>query len=178
MGVALALSLSVRAFVAQVFYIPPSGSMRPTVEDHDRVIVSRLAYRLGGPRRGEVVVLDPDGPDDGSVPWRLARAVLQSVGLSQPSTHYLKRVIALSGQTVEGRQGEVLVDGEVLVERYIAEPGRDDFGPVRVPDGHVWVMGDNRNHSSDSRSFGPVPIEHLVGPAVVLVWPPSHLSLL
>ena len=103
------------------------------------------------------------------------RNVAESVGLSTPRSEFIKRVIALPGEIVEVREGGVWIDGVRLDEPYL-EPGRGmpDFGPEPVPVGHIFVMGDNRNSSQDSRVFGPVPIDDIVGRAFVIIWPPSR----
>jgi signal peptidase I len=160
--------------------------MEPQLEVGDRVVVSRIAYRLHEPRRGDIVVfpsLTENASDDrGVLPARLARDLLEGLGLRQPAeTELIKRVIALAGETVEGRDGQVLIDGHLLQEPYI-DDGRAtaDFGPVTVPDDHVFVMGDNRNPgmSQDSRVFGPVPVDSIVGRAVARVWPPNRFAYL
>jgi signal peptidase I len=181
--VAVLVALVVKTFVAQAFFIP-SGSMEPQLQVGDRVVVSRLAYELHEPRRGDIVVfpsLTEDlPPDDGALPARAAREVLEGLGLRQPpETELIKRVIGLPGEVVEGRGGRVYVDGRELLEPYLdPDLATEAFGPVTVPDGHVFVMGDNRlpNMSQDSRSFGPVPIDSIVGRAIARVWPPTRAA--
>lgn len=181
--VAVIVALVLKAFVAQAFYIP-SGSMEPQLEIGDRVVVSRIAYRLHDPRRGDIVVFpsltEPAPVDDGVLPARLARELLVGLGLRQPAeTELIKRVIALPGETVEGRSGRVWIDGGELVEPYLPDGlATGDFPPTLVPEGHVFVMGDNRlpGMSQDSRAFGPVPIDSIVGRAVARVWPPGRVA--
>lgn len=146
-------------------YRVPSGSMEPTVHVGDHIVVSKLAYgvrlpvterylvRFAAPERGDVVVLEPPEPLPG------LGAVL------------LKRVVARSGETVEVRDGHVWIDGHEVAERWasVAEGGGPDFGPSRVPDGHVLVLGDNRGNSRDGRSFGFVPVGHVLGRAEAVV---------
>ena len=181
-GMAILIAFTIKTFVAQAFYIP-SGSMLPQLQVNDRVVVSKLAYRLHDPRRGDIVVFDEPGerpPDDSSLPEKVGRGLLQSIGLAAPSTHeYIKRVIALPGESVEGRGGQVYVDGRQVIEPYLP-PGRatTDFGPVTVEPGRLWVMGDNRSNSSDSRIFGPVSRASVVGRAIATVWPPGRASYL
>jgi signal peptidase I len=173
----------VKAFLAQAFYIP-SASMEPQLRERDRVVVSRAAYRLHDPRRGDIVVFpSPAVPaEDEGLPRRLANDVLESVGLRDPGDRELiKRVIGLPGETVEGRSGVVLVDGRRLVEPYLAPAiATGDFGPVLVPAGHVFVMGDNRPNSHDSRfpDIGPISVDTIVGRAIARVWPPGRTAFL
>ena len=103
------------------------------------------------------------------------RTVAESVGLSTPRTEFIKRVIAVGGETVEIRNNQVVVDGVVLREPYLP-PSVDmrPMAPVTIPVDHIWVMGDNRNVSDDSRSFGSVPVDTVVGRAVAIIWPPSR----
>lgn len=181
--VAVVVALVVKAFVAQAFFIP-SGSMEPQLEVGDRVVVSRIAYHLHEPRRGDIVVfpsLTEEVPGDDSVfPLRITHEVLQGLGLREPpETELIKRVIGLPGETLEARGGRVYVDGRELVEPYLdADLATEDFGPITVPADHVFVLGDNRlpNMSLDSRVFGPVPIDSIVGRAVARVWPPGRVA--
>jgi signal peptidase I len=179
---ALVIAVVVKTFVAQAFFIP-SGSMLPQLQIDDRVVVSKISYRLHDPRRGDIVVFDaPGGEPKESSPLaeRIVRSVIQSIGLSQPSTdEYIKRVVALPGERVEGHAGKVLVDGRELIEPYLpAGLATGDFAAVVVPPDTLWVMGDNRSNSSDSRSFGPIPQSTVVGRAFARVWPLNHTSFL
>jgi signal peptidase I len=184
---ALVIAFVIKTFVAQAFFIP-SGSMIPQLQVGDRVVVSKLAYRLHDTNRGDIVVFDaptgpsqPDEPPDQTfLPLRVVRSVLQSVGLSAPSTQeYIKRVIGLPGETVEGRDGRIYVDGKELVEPYLPlGPTTSDFKAVTLGDNELWVMGDNREKSSDSRVFGPIDRSTVVGRAFVKVWPPGSGSFL
>jgi signal peptidase I len=179
---ALVIAVVVKSFVAQAFYIP-SGSMLSQLQIDDRVVVSKVSYRLHEPRRGDIVVFDAPGgePRDSSpLPERMVRSIIQSIGLSAPSTdEYIKRVVALPGERVEGLAGKVLVDGRELVEPYLEESiVTRDFPAVIVPPETLWVMGDNRDNSSDSRIFGPVPRSTVVGRAFARVWPLNHTSFL
>lgn len=173
--VAVVIAVVVKSFVAQAFYIP-SGSMLPQLQIGDRVVVSKLAYELHDPNRGDIVVFDNPRPSPSPpepLAGRLARSVLEAIGVSPPSTEeFIKRVIGLPGEVVEGRGGTIYVNGLQMVEPYLP-PGTitADFGPVTVPEGHLWVMGDNRSSSSDSRVFGPIRESTVVGRAVVRVWP-------
>ncbi len=176
--VALVIAVLIKTFAVQAFWIP-SGSMQETLEIEDRVLVSKLSYRFGEVSRGDVVVFDdPRGVQEReSVLESIGRNLAESVGLSTPKSEFIKRVVGLPGDIVEIRGGELLINGEVLDEPYV-HPDTDmfDFGPEVVPDGHYFVMGDNRNRSQDSRSFGPISEEAIVGRAFVVLWPPSHWS--
>jgi signal peptidase I len=159
--VALLVAFLVRTFVLAHFAVD-GPSMLSTLHDGDRVLVNKLSYRLHDPNRGDVVVLH------------------QSAGASERDL--IKRVIALPGETIEVRRCEVLIDGQTLEEPYldpeVVTPGRcgGDLAPVRIPAGHVFVMGDNRGGSQDSRSptLGPIDEDDLVGRAFVVLWPPGH----
>jgi signal peptidase I len=179
--VALVLSLVVRAHVAQAFYIP-SASMEPQLEVGDRVVVSRTAYRLHDVRRGDIVVFPSPGsaPDDRNVVERVGSDLLEAVAIRKPGEDELiKRVVGLPGETVGARDGQVVVDGRRLEEPYLSdEVVTLDFGPVTVPEGHVFVMGDNRSNSSDSRVIGPIDLDTIVGRAVARVWPPDRTAFL
>jgi signal peptidase I len=179
---ALVIAVVVKTFVAQAFYIP-SGSMLPQLQVNDRVVVSKVSYRLHDPRRGDIVVFDAPGgqPEDhSSLPERAVRDVIQSIGLSAPSTdEYIKRVIALPGERVEGHGGKVLVDGRELIEPYLPNGVTvNDFAAVIVPPDTLWVMGDNRGNSADSRIFGPIPQATVVGRAFTRIWPLGSASFL
>lgn len=181
LGAAVCLTLVVRANAAQAFSIP-SESMVPQLEVGDRVVVSKTSYRLHDVRRGDIVVFPhPQAqPDDAALPTRLTRDLLETVGLRKPSEDELiKRVIGLPGEVVGAEDGHVVVDGRVLLEPYLA-PGTvtGEFGPTVVPPGHVFVMGDNRANSSDSRVIGPIDVDTIVGRAIARVWPPTRTAFL
>jgi signal peptidase I len=182
---AAVLAFLLKTLVAQAFYIP-SGSMLPQLQINDRVVVSKLAYRLHEPRRGDIVVFDcpaascvNERHDSGGI-GRLVRKLAEGIGVVQPSAEeFIKRVVALPGETVEGRDGAVYVDGRRVIEPYLPPNTiTSDFAPLRVPSGHLWVMGDNRTNSSDSRVFGPIPKSSVVGRTVVRVWPLPEASFL
>ena len=178
--IALVVAVVIKTFLVQAFFIP-SGSMKDTLQVNHRVLVNKLAYRFGDIQRGDVIVFDdPRGgaADTSENVFRaLARNLAESVGLSTPQSEFIKRVIALEGETVEVVDGNVLIDGVEIDEPYL-RPGLRlrDFDALTVPEGEVFVMGDNRNSSVDSTVFGPIPIEDIVGKAFVIVWPPSNWS--
>ena len=177
--VALAVAILIKTFLFQAFYIP-SSSMEDTLQINDRVLVSKLDYVVGEVSRGDIIVFDdPRGgfeePAE-SVIQSAVRNVLESIGLRTPRSEFIKRVIATGGDMVEAREGDVWVNGERLDEPYVKDPGYEhpDFGPVRVPEATFFVMGDNRASSQDSRFFGPIPSDDVVGRAFVIIWPPSR----
>jgi signal peptidase I len=176
---ALILTVLVKGFLIQAFFIP-SRSMEPTLDVGDRVVVNRLAYRIGDPAPGQVVVfLRPTGADQppagGPISW-VRRAVAQGLGGTPPgSEDLIKRVVGVPGDELEGRDGHLIRNGEEVDEPYL-RPGTftSDFKKVRIKPDHLWVMGDNREDSADSRSFGQVPRSALVGRAVLTIWPVQH----
>jgi len=180
---AMVIAFVIKTFVAQAFFIP-SGSMIPQLLVGDRVVVSKIAYRLHDPRRGDIVVFDApnqvEEKDDSPLPKKVVKGILESVGLSTPSTEeYIKRVIGLPGEKVEGHDGRVYVDGRELVEPYLPQgPTTRDFAPITLGAGQLWVMGDNRENSSDSRVFGAIEESTIVGRAFVKVWPLTDGSFL
>lgn len=161
---AVIVALLIKTFVVQAFRIP-SESMVPTLEVGDRVLVNKLSYDAHDLNRGDVVVFDrppglPAGPND--------------------PTELIKRVIGLPGDTVVARDGDIYVDDQRLEEPYLADEG-GTYGldePVTVPEGQVWVMGDNRAHSEDSRAFGPIDTDTIVGRAFMIMWPPGRIGAL
>ena len=176
--IALVVAVVIKTFFIQAFFIP-SGSMKETLQVNDRVLVNKLAYRFGDIQRGDVIVFDDPRGDAAetseSVIGALVRNLAESVGLSTPQSEFIKRVVALEGETIEVVDGTVFIDGAPLDEAYL-RPGLRlrDFDAVTVPEGEVFVMGDNRNSSVDSTVFGPIPVSDIVGKAFVVVWPPSN----
>jgi len=158
---ALLTALLIKTFLLQAFYIP-SDSMVPTLVQHDRVLVNKLSYHFHDVHRGDIVVFErPQGEVDPKI------------------KDLIKRVVALPGETVEGRNGQVLINGRALTEPYLPKGVQtSDFGAVQIPKGRYWVMGDNRGNSKDSRVFGPIPKGLIVGRAFIRVWPISSISLL
>ncbi len=199
LAVAFCAAVLLRTFVVQPFYIP-SGSMEQTLQEGDRVLVLKLTTALREPQRGEVVVFrgtdqwDPEGNEQ--APEGAAASVLSTlsdlVGLGQPDEKdFIKRVIGISGDTVSccDADGKVTVNGVGLDEsEYVYDNAPLDipagtchsrvFDEVTVPKGHVFVMGDHRGDSRDSRCQGPVPVENILGRAVHLVWPTSRAEAL
>jgi signal peptidase I len=154
---AFVLAMGIKTFVVQPFVIP-SGSMEPTLQINDRVLVNKFVYRFWQPTQGDVVVFI--SPDD-------------------KSTDFIKRVIAVAGQTVDINDGVVSIDGKPLPEPYVNKLVVDHYNsdkPVRVPRGQVWLMGDNRTNSRDSRFFGPRPVSELLGKAFLVYWPLDRIG--
>ncbi|HVD68958.1 MAG TPA: signal peptidase I [Actinomycetota bacterium] len=176
--VALAVAIVLKTFVVQAFFIP-SGSMEPTLEPGDRVLVQKVVY---GPDRGDVIVFsDPQGrpgPDRGIV-GGFVHWLSSTLGIERPEHEdFIKRVIGLPGETVELRDGRLFVDGVRIREPYLkGAVDTRDYGPVMVPEGSLFVLGDNRLNSNDSRfGLGFVPVDKVVGRAFAIVWPPSRVG--
>jgi signal peptidase I len=178
----LAAMVLVRALFLQAFYIP-SPSMEETLQVGDRVLVNKMSYRVGDVRRGQVVVFD--GIDSFDRATHKSRGPLDRllglIGAAPSEDDYIKRVIGLPGDRVRccDAQGRLQVNGQSLDEPYLYPldlPSRDKFDVV-VPPGRLWVMGDHRSRSADSRSHlgepggGTVPLDKVVGRAVAVVWP-------
>lgn len=176
--VALAVALLLKTFLVQAFSIP-SGSMEPTLMPGDRVLVDKLADGFGDVGRGDVIVFrNPAFVTPGRSPIAaFGRWLGESFGIAQANDEYLiKRVIGLPGDRVEIRNRRVYVNGRPLREPYLTTAARrsmTDYGPVRVPPDRLFVLGDNRGHSGDSRVIGFIPQAQVVGRAFLVVWPPS-----
>lgn len=157
---AVVIAVLLRAFVVQTFYIP-SGSMEPTLRKNDRVVVNKLSYDMHAVHRGDIVVFTTPP------------------GVNKSFKDLVKRIVGLPGETVQGRDGKVLVNGTVLPEKYLP-PGTltSDFGPYTVPPKSVWVMGDNRGNSEDSRVFKAIPEHTIVGRVFIRIWPITRVGLL
>jgi signal peptidase I len=166
-GSALVIALLIKTFLFQAFYIP-SESMVPTLEKDDRVLVNKLSYKLHDVNRGDIVVFEaPQGAD--------------------PTVKDLvKRVIGLPGDTVGARGGKVFVNDKELREPYLPQGTRTDCASFKqdcfyegtIPKDHYWVMGDNRPSSKDSRFFGLIEKDDIVGRVFVRIWPLNRLDLL
>ncbi|HLM64379.1 MAG TPA: signal peptidase I [Acidimicrobiales bacterium] len=163
-GGGIIIALLIEAFLVQAFWIP-SPSMVSTLEVGDRVLVNKLSYRLHDVHRGDVVVFErPPGAssDDEDI------------------KDLIKRVVAVGGDTIEGRNGLVYVNGERLDESDYLEPGTptENLPRLTIPEGHVFVMGDNRTNSEDSRVFGPIDEDTIVGRAFIKVLPLGDIGWL
>lgn len=154
--------------------------MLDTIHVNDRVMVNKLAFQLGEPQRGDIVVFsDPANPEiDESIPEAVIRSVLEAVGIrTRGSDDLIKRVIGLPGETVTIAENQVHIDGVGISEPYLdAGVLMPDAGPFAVGDDEVFVMGDNRQFSFDSRRFGSIPYDDLVGRAFVIIWPLANFG--
>lgn len=151
---ALVLALLINHFVAQTTYVL-GQSMEPNLHDDQHLLIEKVTYRFGEPERGDVIVIDVDHAE---IPL-------------------IKRVIGLPGETVEIRASQLFIDGQPIDEPYLSGVLQRDYGPTTVPEDHVFVMGDNRNNSNDSRYFGAVPLDKVLGRAWVSYWPLQDAGL-
>ncbi|CAB4730958.1 unannotated protein [freshwater metagenome] len=161
---AVLVAVLIKTFLVQAFRIP-SESMVPTLEIGDRVLVNKLSYRAHDINRGDVVVFTrPPG---------------LPAGPGEPED-LIKRVIGVPGDTLQAKEGSMYVNGKLLDEPYLPE-GTSTVNldkPVTIQDGQAWVMGDNRNNSQDSRVFGPIEAETVIGRAFTIMWPPGRIGSL
>jgi signal peptidase I len=148
---AFILALLVQQFIVKPFAIP-SPSMENTLLEGDRVLVNRLVYHFHPPHRGDIIVFHPPG-HPGSDP-------------------FIKRVVAVAGDTIAVQNGQLYLNGVAQNEPYIKEyPIEGDYPETEIASGYVWAMGDNRNNSGDSRVFGPVPLSSIMGEGFAVYWP-------
>lgn len=154
---AIMVALGINLFVAQATRVH-GQSMEPTLHSDQRLVVEKLSYNswlhLRSPQRGDVVVLRLNGMED----------------------LLIKRVIGLPGDQVEIRGGQVFINHQMLDEPYVVFPANGDYGPIDVPPLHLFVLGDNRNFSNDSRTFGPIPMKNVIGRAWFSYWPPETVG--
>jgi len=177
---AFVLAVVLKTFVVQAFYIP-SGSMEPTLNPGDRVLVNKAFFT---PHRYDIIVFsDPhgaSGPDRGLI-GGFFHWLSEGLGVAHPEDEdFIKRVIGMPGETVKIRNHVVYVNGNPLTEPYLTPDARAsmaDYGPITVPDDSLFVMGDNRGNSNDSRAgLGFIPLDKVIGGAFVIIWPPSRMS--
>jgi signal peptidase I len=154
--IAFALAQFIMTSVAQAFQVE-QYSMEPNLLPRDRVLVNKFLYHFRPPRPGEVVVLRPP---------------------SDPERNYIKRVVAVAGQRLWIHDGHVYVNGRSLGEPYLAAITRGEYGPRLVPADDIFVLGDNRPNSEDSRAFGFVPLHNVIGKAIFVYWPPERITFL
>ena len=157
---AIVLAWVIKSFIAQPFVIP-SQSMAETLVPGDRVVVTKVNYRVKSPIPGEVIVFQAP----------------ERSGMSDQD--FIKRIVARSGDEVEVRGGHLFVNGRRMREPYITPDNPDsEFGPETVPKNAYFVMGDNRSNSKDSRFFGAVGRERIIGKAIAIYWPPPRAGLI
>ena len=156
--IAVVLAFFIRYFIVEL-YMVEGPSMRPTLVDGERLVVNKFIYRFKEPEKGEVLIFK--FPKD-------------------PSRDFIKRVIAVAGDTIEIKEGRVYVNGQLLNEPYILERTRSSYPLSSVPQGTIFVMGDNRNNSEDSRfaDVGFVPLNMIKGKAMMIFWPLDHIKSL
>lgn len=157
--VAFILALIIRAFFLQVFWIP-SGSMEPTLEINDRIVVNKVAYHFREPRRLEIIVF--------------RQVHIQGV----PKKDLIKRLVGLPGEELEVRGGIIYINGQSVEENHPLDQDYANFGPVKIPNDSYFVMGDNRDESADSRYWGFLPKKNVIGPAFLRLWPLPKLGLI
>jgi len=184
----LVLAILIKTFLVQAFYIP-SGSMEDTLRINDRVLVSKVPYYFHDPQRGDIIVFEDPTPGKQPARSTIGAAVhwlFQGIGFQKPdSEDFIERVIGTPGDTVEGKNGKVYVNGVKIDEPYV-KGTTSDFAKLTVPDGMYFVLGDNRQASQDSRfglgvhalpsrpEIGFIPRDDIIGKAWVIVWPTSH----
>ncbi len=161
-GTAAILAFGIRTFVAEARYIP-SSSMERTLLINDRLIIEKLGYHFEEPQRGDVIVFKTDNIK-----------LLEKPEYKKEA--FIKRIIGLPGDVIAIRNGVVYVNKKAISEEYIAEKPNQDFGPAKVPPNQYLVLGDNRNNSYDSRFWGFVPKENIIGRAVFRFWPVDRLG--
>ncbi len=150
---AVIIAIIIHLFLAQATKVY-GASMEPTLHTDDRVILEKITYRFRPPQRGDIVV----------------------VKVSDRSQPLIKRIIGLPGETIAIRNGKVYINGQPLEEDYLTWPTRGYLPPTRIPPMYYFVMGDNRNASNDSRNFGPISRDQIVGRAIFRYWPPSAIG--
>lgn len=176
LAIAVVVAILVQAFMAKSFAVT-SSSMSPTIEPGDRLIADRVTYYFRNPKRGDIVVFRY--PPDGSQSLNTTNPFywpFEQMGEVLHLTHktgsppFVKRVIATEGETIQVKKGKVYIDGRRIAEPYAVDDP-SDYGPYRVPKGTIFVMGDNRPNSRDSRFIGPVPLRSVIGRAYLRFWP-------
>ena len=187
---AVVIAVVVKTFFVQAFYIP-SGSMEPTMVENDRLLVQKVSYWFDDPQRGDIVVFDDPGgwlaEDESRTATNPVQKALEVVGLYPTGGHLIKRVVGVGGDTVRccTDDGRLSVDGTPVTEKYPLDSSVTADSPfeVKVPKGYLWVMGDNRDNSADSRAHlgdpggGFVPVSDVVGKAWLRVWPFDRFGL-
>lgn len=153
---ALLIALFINVFVAEAAIVKEGPSMQPNLYRGYRVMTEKVSYRFHPPRRGDVVIAERPG-DEGAL---------------------IKRVVALPGETVEVRGGHTFINGQQLEEQWVTNFGGPDYPPTRVPPDHVFILGDNRGNSRDSRAIGPVPVDTIKRRVRFVYWPLKQIKLM
>jgi len=185
---ALLLAFLIQLFLVKTYRIP-SGSMEPTLDIGQRVLVNRIGMRFGEPKVGDIVVFHPPRGAD-TRPLGTCGTSGEGVGTTRPCSvaaagtsdqTFIKRVVAVGGDTIAIRDGRVVRNGRLQREPYIRACGPEGAcsfpTPVTVPDGTFYMLGDNRGASDDSRFWGPVAKDQLIGTAFATYWPPNRIGL-
>lgn len=170
--VAFLLAVFIRATIAEARYIP-SGSMLPSLQVGDRLIVEKLTGYVSSPERGDILVFYP--PKPGAPELNIFGKAMRWLGFTTEPA-YIKRVIGLAGETLEVKEGLVYINGKPLDEPYIKAPPFYDY-KITVPPDHLFMMGDNRNNSQDSHIWGPLPANHVIGKAVFRFLPLDRVGI-
>jgi len=180
--VAFAIALIIKSFVVQAFYIP-SGSMENTLLINDRVLVSKFIYRFKDPKPGDIVVFVAPASATGNLPPApggisgFFNSLKEGLGLPSSQRDFIKRVVAVGGDTVQVKDNALYVNSVRKDEPYLKDhnpSSMNDFGPVKVQPDHLFVMGDNRGNSDDSRMFGTIGKSSVLGQAFLRIWPPNR----
>ncbi|MEB3336065.1 MAG: signal peptidase I [Leptolyngbyaceae bacterium] len=158
-GLSIILALGIRTFVAEARWIP-SGSMEPTLQIDDRLIIDKVGYHFNSPQRGDIVVFAPT----------------DTLKEQKFKDAFIKRLIGLPGDEVEVKGGRVYVNGIALREKYVVDQPNYQWGPATVPPDSYLVLGDNRNNSYDSHYWGFVPRDRIIGRAIVRFWPLNRIG--
>jgi signal peptidase I len=159
--IALVIAFLIRTFIAEPRYIP-SDSMLPTLQEGDRLVVEKVSYHFHPPRRGDIIVFEPPPQ-------------LQMQGYEKDQA-FIKRVIGQAGETISVDNGTVYINDEPLKENYIFESPNYSLPPLRVPEGYLFVMGDNRNNSNDSHIWGFLPQHNAIGRAIFRFYPFNQIG--
>ncbi len=162
--IAFALAYLIRTLLFAQFIVE-GESMMPTLHNHDRLIVNKIIYKISQPKFGEIIVFH-----------------------ATPEKDYIKRVVGLPNDVVEMKNDQLIVNGKVVQEEYLLSSLElkhseglkltEDFGPITIPEGHIFVLGDNRGNSTDSRIIGPISLEKVEGRADIIIWPLSDIKFL
>ncbi|MBO3458370.1 signal peptidase I [Aetokthonos hydrillicola Thurmond2011] len=158
-GLSLIIAFGIRAFVAEARYIP-SGSMEPTLQINDHLVIDKISYDFENPQRGDIIVFNP------------TKTLLEE----DYHSAFIKRIIGLPGEKVEVKNGVLYINEHPLKEKYIAAKPDYQWGPVIVPPDSYVVLGDNRNNSYDSHYWGFVPRQNIIGRAIIRYWPISRIA--